>query len=184
MADDVDRTEATLAAQKFFNTTELLENALLFLPLRDLLQAQRISKYVKTLFDSSSAIQKALFFEPLAMKSINGTTDQEHTYHVSDATPEEVYPKPPLKKHLGLLVTIGLYGGLQLDFCQTQRFTVNTEVCRSPSWQRMLVVQPHTLPLFVFRLITTPYPETSKRGVLMEITRLGTFMNSSSMGEG
>ena len=53
------------AVDRVLGTTELLENILLFLPLRDILLANRISARFRDVMNESSMVRKALFFEPL-----------------------------------------------------------------------------------------------------------------------
>ncbi|EME77247.1 uncharacterized protein MYCFIDRAFT_209295 [Pseudocercospora fijiensis CIRAD86] len=53
-----------MAATKVFNIGELAEAILIQLPTQDLLLAQRVSKAFKHTIDSSTRIQKALFFLP------------------------------------------------------------------------------------------------------------------------
>ncbi|KAK4613631.1 hypothetical protein CLAFUW4_09711 [Fulvia fulva] len=50
------------AAHAVFYTTELLEQILLELPMKDLLLDQRVSKMWKECIDKSTKLQKALFF--------------------------------------------------------------------------------------------------------------------------
>ena len=52
------------ATWRFVETLELLEMTLLFLPMRSLLRAQRVSKHFNALMENSISIQRALFFEP------------------------------------------------------------------------------------------------------------------------
>lgn len=54
------------ARDKVINTTELLENILLFVNLRTLLCSKRVSRQFWDAIDGSITIQKALFFRPLS----------------------------------------------------------------------------------------------------------------------
>lgn len=51
------------AQTRVLNTTELLENILVCLPIRDLLFVQRTSKYWHNVIRYSIKLQRALFFE-------------------------------------------------------------------------------------------------------------------------
>jgi len=57
------------AEHSVLQMTELLENILLYLPLEDLLFADRISKYWHDLVHTSIGIQRALFLAPLPATS-------------------------------------------------------------------------------------------------------------------
>lgn len=49
---------------KLYAVTELLEDILLHLPLKDLLLSQRVNKHFKATIDGSLKLQRALFFSP------------------------------------------------------------------------------------------------------------------------
>ena len=53
------------SAAKVFGISELLENVLLFLPLRELLCAKEVSTHFKATINTSLKIRQALFLEPL-----------------------------------------------------------------------------------------------------------------------
>ncbi|USW56029.1 Putative F-box domain-containing protein [Septoria linicola] len=57
-------TRGSAACTKTFNTAELLESILLFLPLRDLLKAQQVCKSWSMSIRASIKAQRALFSEP------------------------------------------------------------------------------------------------------------------------
>ncbi|KAM3414257.1 hypothetical protein BST61_g10912 [Cercospora zeina] len=62
--DAVACTEQSDACHNLLNTTELLENILSQLPIKDLLFAQRVCKTWKNCIDHSTTLQRGLFFAP------------------------------------------------------------------------------------------------------------------------
>lgn len=52
------------SCHRVINTTELLEEILINLPVQDLLLSQRVSKHFKAVIDGSIILQRALFFLP------------------------------------------------------------------------------------------------------------------------
>ncbi|KAF2490499.1 hypothetical protein BU16DRAFT_155039 [Lophium mytilinum] len=57
------------AMDRVLGVTELLENILLKLPIRDIFQAQRVCKQWKTLIDTSPSLQQAMWLVPLSLSS-------------------------------------------------------------------------------------------------------------------
>lgn len=53
-------------------TPELLEQVLLYLPMRDLLHSQRVCRYWKDVIDSSPVLQQALYFRPVPVGRKHG----------------------------------------------------------------------------------------------------------------
>ena len=74
--------EPTLAIIRVLNTVELLEQILLFLPIKDLLLAQSVNTTFKAQIENSQALQRALFFEPASLKQ-----EASLTRHHGDAKP-------------------------------------------------------------------------------------------------
>ena len=58
------KISTSTACHRVINTTELLEEILINLPVQDLLLSQRVSKYFKAVIDGSMIPQRALFFLP------------------------------------------------------------------------------------------------------------------------
>jgi hypothetical protein len=140
------------AVDLVWRTTELLENIILFLPLRDLLLAKRISIRFRDVMNESSKVRKALFFEPL------------WEVPKAEAIVMAAYKQPPSSFQY-LPTDVASYMVLNPFF---DRF-FNSEVCtdhefhkhpelwtnqstlmgvltKSPSnasWRRMLLLQPH-----------------------------------------
>jgi len=63
--------EAPTAAMKVISIRRLLENILPHLPLRDLLLAQKISKFFYTFIQKSRNIKRALFLTPSTQETIS-----------------------------------------------------------------------------------------------------------------
>jgi hypothetical protein len=61
-------TQATTAVEKVLGTVELFEHILQFLPFKDLLHSQRVSRQWKATIDTSLPLQQALFFQPAKSK--------------------------------------------------------------------------------------------------------------------
>lgn len=60
-----------MAAEKFWALPELVENMLLYLPLRDLLLAQNVCKHWKLATDGSIKAQRALFLKPYSSTRVH-----------------------------------------------------------------------------------------------------------------
>ena len=89
------------ATSGVFNTYELVEDVLLYLPLRDLLLAQRISRNIRDVIRNSLPIQKALFFEPLNIKH------PEDEHKPMNARDIQILPLNPFLLKFGMKYDMG-----------------------------------------------------------------------------
>lgn len=159
------------AASKVFNTTELLENILLFLDLRTLLLSKGVNTQFRDVVDGSTKIQKALFFEPLSYPTTADVelletqpTEPKHPWggkgepylpdHIAKVQPVN----PLLDRYLGYGCGWGSEGwttaptmSAACDDATLERLE-KSDPCSS--WRRMLVLQPHAAPFYVFDTIS------------------------------
>lgn len=70
-------------AAKSFTTTELVEQMLLQLPMKDLLLAQRVDKIFKATIDGSLKLQQALFFTLPPQPRQHQPSRQHHTHQLT-----------------------------------------------------------------------------------------------------
>ena len=94
--------ESTGAMDCVLNTFELFETILLYLPLVDLLLAQRISRSTRDLIQSSTPIQKALFFQPLNLKQ-NPADTMSAPKHSTNTPADGAFRLLPLNPFLSKL---------------------------------------------------------------------------------
>lgn len=128
------------------NTTELLEQILLFLPERDLLvHAQRVNRSFRTLITSSPSLQQKLFFKRIPSRGPDGD-DKHCTWH---ANPLLLAAFPPM-----FTSSQGKWNKLRgnqvyqnLDWQKESKAEAYKR--REASWRRMLVSQPPVSRLYV-----------------------------------
>ena len=148
-------TNMVSAVDLVWGTTELLENIILFLPLRDLLHAKRISTRFRDVMNESSKVRKALFFEPL------------WEVPKAEAIAMAAYKQPPwsfqyLPTDVGSYLVLNPFFDryFKSEVCTDHAFYKHPELwtsqsmvlgalTKSPSnasWRRMLLLQPHATP--------------------------------------
>ena len=127
-----------------FDKVELLEHILLHLPLRGLLQVQRVSRHFHAVVHGSPPIQRVLFFKPLEA-SIRGTGG--HPTYVKD---KHTMPMNPF------LANYLLYTGIKSHNAavtyKTRPFEGAIDLSYTDpaaSWRKMLVIQPAARPLSI-----------------------------------
>ena len=161
-----------------FEIMELLEHILLHLPLRDLLQVQRVSLHFRAVIHASSPIQQVLFFKPLEapFRCWEGECHQSKRRdgHAPSISVNKVPMNPFLADHL-------LYTGIKshnaavthrsppldraVDLSQTDLIA---------SWRKMLVMQPTSKPVSILGDLVLTTEVTLERGLTMsELLRMG-----------
>ncbi|KAK3723022.1 hypothetical protein LTR37_002168 [Vermiconidia calcicola] len=153
--DEAD-TAAAAVVHQVLDTTELFENILLFLPLKDLLLAQRISPRFRDSIKASKNIQQALFLAPLSRFAKKWTAMSTSMIRVStdNGTDKKMpigYARTPSNPLLNRFPT---YKEHSATFPRQMGFSTRTRLhdavraiahsnwTSNPSWRRMLVVQP------------------------------------------
>ncbi|KAK4498551.1 hypothetical protein PRZ48_011209 [Zasmidium cellare] len=143
--EDVDMTPQ----QKVFNTAELLEEVLLYLPMKDVLLDQRVCKTWKNGIDGSIKLQKALFMRPAGEIEV----EESKLYDPYDIEVETRYYFATKTCFINplLLSKHGKGGVAHLVVGElTNEWDLPPSVLYpQASWRRMLVTQP---PLPVIRL--------------------------------
>ncbi|KAF7190714.1 hypothetical protein HII31_07873 [Pseudocercospora fuligena] len=122
------------ACHNTLGTSELLENILLHLPMRDLLLDQRVCKTWKACIDSSVKLQRGLFFKP-AGNIIAHPRLQEGV--VIMWSPKNLFVNPLLLDAFGSFNLARDILHLKSKPCSEDRFTRS-----DASWQKMLLTQP------------------------------------------
>ena len=158
------------ASRKVVDITELLENILLYLPLRTLLCSERVSKQFQDVIKGSPNIRQALFVEPLskpthAQQAIMATYSPRIVYdpveqqnvrqeYIPEGLPINVHINPLLDGFLRYREMEHFGGGVRsrrkchmLQHAPTS-FRSLRKSPTSASWRRMLVVQPLAAPLY------------------------------------
>lgn len=137
-----------VAAQKVFDTTELLEEILQYLPTRDLLLNQRVCTTWKNCIDNSIKLQRALFFRPVGEPVVpqeydgpcgisNGCEFSEAHYHIP-AT--KISINRPLYNMMDVEDFVHLISGQLNESALSARMQYS-----KASWRRMLPTQPQVL---------------------------------------
>lgn len=88
------------ATSKVFENYELTENILLYLPQRDLLLAQRISKAVRSVIKTSPNTQRALFLKPADSGTITYFESEEPSGSAWKVSRESDKNEHPILNHL------------------------------------------------------------------------------------
>lgn len=164
-AEEESRTITSPAIVQVMNTTELLENILLFLDLHTLLCAKRVSRQFRDVTQRSRRIQKALFLESLRQPTIQELEWMEgHEQPITlsrnmeklPASLQEIPANPLHAKYVRYSRTSGSSirrPSSTVGFREPRRFTDDYQKLRyshdSASWRRMLVIQPHAAPIYI-----------------------------------
>lgn len=157
---DVHPHQASSAVMQVLHTTELLEWILLYLPLADLLVAQRISSQCHNVIAGSLSIRRALFLEPLAKPKPSPAANDTRVWHQGLLQDRKRMPLSPLL--INSLNTIyDSFSGLESVKLITR---IGRTWCATGSWRDMLVVQPYAEPMEVPPL----WPETTNGTLCIE----------------
>ncbi|KAK4545439.1 hypothetical protein LTR36_002789 [Oleoguttula mirabilis] len=161
-----------IAANRVYDTTELLESILLYLPLHDSLLAQRVGGKFRDLVRTSHNCRKALFLEPLKLPTaaeVAATASQDRSpslpgqqpMAMREAVPAGLPTAIPINPLLNKLVEYEetqcvevphrlayhrTFVSLALSEVGIKQFQA-TPV--GASWRRTLVIPPHAVPLCV-----------------------------------
>lgn len=153
------------AVTQVFNTTELLENILLFLDLRTLLLSKRVSRHFRNTMNGSIKIRKALFLEPLSVpnqadfellengppKRKCGYCDEVHEY-MPRHIPRMVVVNPLLDQYLCYSFDYMLTECVSRTLSVVVGKRMRDRLANSnplASWRHMLVLQPHAAPIYI-----------------------------------
>ena len=160
----------TSTSHQVFDIMELLENILLYLPIRTMLLAKRVSRQFRDTIDGSLQIRRALFFEPLSRPTsaqlaimadrspgVDDLTDYGQQDWYEDL-PKEIPNIAQVNPLLGCFMQYReVCYNSQLGPCTRSDFRLfpswtNLRILRksdaSASWRWMLVVQPLAAPLY------------------------------------
>lgn len=159
MEVDLPQVDTGSTSHKVLQTTELLENILLYLPLQDLLLVQRVSRSIRQIVQNSSPIRQALFFESLPPKrkiTQNAfETPAESLEHPSTST-QQVQLNPLLKRFLNAYAVPTATGpnstvedAFIFVFYGHNLFMTRKKFPSTTSWKKMLPVQPYVMPSFL-----------------------------------
>lgn len=88
--EPIKTARAPALAQQVFGTTELLEEVLLKLPMKDLFMSQKVCKRWKAVLEQSIRIQRTIFFVPATTKDDSEVIGFEFPDHTLDPEPQRL----------------------------------------------------------------------------------------------
>lgn len=150
------------------HTTELLEWILLYLPLKDLLIAQLISRQCHDVIHASLPIRQALFLEPLPKRKVKPepAADETEPWRAGKSARYKNMPFPPL--------LLWFIDDMQLN-CWDHRVRYDIRNNGDPadlkpgSWREMLVLQPHPEPVEALPWLEVRVPKVNiEQGLRMK----------------